>query len=37
MKEDIINFSNAGLALEEIAEELGCDEVFFIKIYCDKK
>ena len=26
MKEDIINLSNTGLAVEEIAEELECDE-----------
>ncbi len=26
IKEDIINLSNAGLAVEEIAEELECDE-----------
>ena len=28
MKEDIINLSNSGLAVEEIAEELGCGEGF---------
>lgn len=28
MKEDIINLSNSGLAVEEIAEELGCSEGF---------
>lgn len=26
MKDDIINLSNTGLAVEEIAEELECDE-----------
>ena len=32
MKEDIINLSNAGLAVEEIAEELECSEGYVVAV-----
>ena len=32
MREDIINLSNAGFAVEEIAEELGCSEEFVFSV-----
>ena len=32
MQEEIINLSNMGLAVEEIAEELGCDEGFVFSV-----
>lgn len=32
MKVDIINLSNAGLTVEEISEELGCDEGFVFAV-----
>ena len=35
MREDIINLSNAGLAVEEIAEELGCSEEFAFSVLGD--
>ena len=35
MKEEIINLSNAGLAVEKIAEELGCSEEFVISVLED--
>ena len=35
MKEEIINLSNAGFAVEEIAEELGCSEEFAISVLED--
>ena len=35
MREEIINLSNVGLAVEEIAEELGCSEEFAISVLED--
>ena len=35
MQEEIINLSNYGLAVEEIAEELGCDEGFVFSVLED--
>ena len=32
MKDDIINLSNKGLTVEEIAEELGCSEGYVIAV-----
>lgn len=32
MKDDIINLSNKGLTVEEIAEELGCSEGYVVAV-----
>lgn len=32
MREDIINLSNYGLTVEDIAKELGCSEAFALSV-----